>query len=254
MTDTGNLRYKTFACNAERVYYDTVNEKLWAYPNFGVGNGSLGMLDLETKEIFGTTGHEDRTDYWQRDYEWIKPEYHFNDVVTIPNENAVFIAVQNSEVDEETNEYIGESGESLVLKYNYDTDEFSEVSIPIEFIRYFDIEGSTVYGIGKGAIVAYENGDWQIVNSSLSSDYPVDLAVKNRYAFIPNRKSLEVLHLASGKTSEWDFTELPINGEIKTIAIRKNENPGVTSKAYSMYFGTSQGLVICDLNLQHPNT
>lgn len=251
--DTGNVNYKAFACNGERVYYDAVNDKLWAYPNFGVGNGSLGMLDMETKEISGTTGYDDRTDYWQRDYEWIKPEYHFNDVITIPNENAVFIAVQNSGVDEETGEDLAESGDSIVLKYDYDTDEFTKVSIPIEFIRYFDIEGSIIYGIGKGAIVEYEKGEWQIVSSSLSSDYPIDLAVKNNYAFIPNRNSLEVLHLASGKTSEWNFTELPIKGDIKTVAMRTNEKPGVTSKAYSMYFGTSQGLVICNLNLQHPD-
>jgi len=252
-TDTGNLNYKTFACNGERVYYDAVSDKLWAYPNFGVGNGSLGMLDIETKEIYGTTGFDDRADYWQRDYEWIKPEYHFNDVVSIPNENAVFIAVQNSGVDEETGEDLAESGDSIVLKYDYGTDEFSEISIPIEFIRYFAIEKSIIYGIGKGTIAEYVDGEWQIVRSSLSSNYPVDLVIKNKYAFIPNRNSLEVLHLASGKSSEWNFTELPIKGNIKTVAMRTNENPGVTAKAYSMYFGTSQGLVICDLNLQSPD-
>ena len=236
VSDTAIQRYMSFACNGERVYYDASHGKLWAFPNFGSGNGSLGMLDIDTKEISGTTGYDNRTDYWQRDYEWDKPEYHFNDLVSIPNEDAVFIAVEN--------------GDSVVLKYDYNTDEFTEISIPIESIRYFNVKGSVVFGVGQGSIVKYEEGEWEIVNSNLSSEFPTGLAVKHNYAFIPTKDSLEVVHLVSGKTSEWNFDELPIKGEIKAIQMRTNENPGITSKAYAMYLGTSNGLVICNLNLQ----
>ena len=107
-----------------------------------------------------------------------------------------------------------------------------------------------VFGVGHGSIVKYEEGEWEIVNSNLSSEFPTGLAVKHNYAFIPTKDSLEVVHLVSGKTSELNFDELPIKGEIKAIEMRTNENPGITSKAYAMYLGTSNGLVICNLNLQ----
>jgi hypothetical protein len=194
------------------------------------------MLDVDTMEISGTTGYDDRADYWQRDYEWDKPEYHFNDVVSIPNEDAVFIAVEN--------------GNSIVLKYDYNTDEFTEISIPIESIKYFDVKESAVYGVGQGNIVKYEAGEWEIVNSNLTSGSPTGFAVKNNYAFIPGINSLEVVHLVSGKISLWDFDELPIKGEITAIKMRTNENPGSISKAFAMVLGTTKGLVICNLNLQ----
>ena len=236
VTDNSIQYYAAFACNGERVYYDVNHGKLWAFPNFGSGNGALGMLDVDTMEISGTTGYDDRADYWQRDYEWDKPEYHFNDVVSIPNEDAVFIAVEN--------------GNSIVLKYDYNTNEFTEISIPIESIKYFDVKGSAVYGVGQGNIVKYEAGKWEIVNSNLASGVPTGFAVKNDYAFIPRQNSLEVVHLVSGKTSLWNFDELPIKGQITAIKIRTNENPGIISKAYSMILGTTEGLVICNLNLQ----
>jgi hypothetical protein len=235
---TGNSiqNYATFACNGERVYYDANHGKLWAFPNFGSGNGSLGMIDIDTKVISGTTGYDDRADYWQRDYEWDKPEYHFNDVVSIPNEDAVFIAVEN--------------GNSIVLKYDYNTNEFTEISIPIESIKYFDVKGSAVYGVGQGSIVKYDAGEWEIVNSNLASGSPTGFAVKNNYAFIPRENSLEVVHLVSGKISLWNFDELPIEGEITAIKMRTNQNPGIISKAFAMVLGTTKGLVICNLNLQ----
>lgn len=228
--------YASFACNGERVYYDSTHGKLWAFPNFGSGNGALGMLDIDTGVISGTTGYDDRADYWQRDYEWDKPAYHFNDVVSVPDENAVFIAVEN--------------GDRIVLKYDYGTDEFTELGIPIQSIKYFDVNNSTVFGVGQASVVKYENGNWEIVSAGLASETPYGFAVKHNYAFIPAKDNMEVVHLVSGKTSIWDFDELPIKGDITSIKMRTNQHPGVLTKAYSMVIGTTKGVVICNLNLQ----
>lgn len=236
VNDSGIQHYATFACNGEHVYYDSEHGKLWAFPNFGSGNGALGMLDIDTKVISGTTGYEDRTDYWQRDYEYEKPAYHFNDVVSIPDEDAVFIAVEN--------------GDHIVLRYDYNTDHFTEVDIPIESIKYFDVKESAVFGVGQGCIVKYEEGEWEVVSTSLASEAPYGFAVKHNYAFIPTRNNMEVVHLVSGKTSIWTFDELPIKGEVKSIKMRTNQQAGVLKKAYSMVIGTTKGLVICNLNLQ----
>jgi hypothetical protein len=236
MNDSGIQPYATFACNGERVYYDSDHSKLWAFPNFGSGNGALGMLDIDTKVISGTTGYDDRTDYWQRDYEWDKPAYHFNDIISIPEEDAVFIAVEN--------------GDHIVLRYDYNTDEFTEIDIPIELIKYFDVKESSIFGVGQGSLVKYEKGEWEVVRTGLASEAPYSFAVKHNYAFIPTQNNMEVVHLVSGKTSIWTFDELPIKGEVKSIKMRTNQHPGVLKKAYSMVIGTTKGLVICNLNLQ----
>ena len=229
-------RYANFASNGERVYYDANHGKLWAFPNHGAGNGAIGMLDVDTKMISGTTGKSGRSDYWQRDYEWDKPAYHFNDVISIPDEDAVFIAVDNSDY--------------VVLRYDYHTDEFSEVDIPIESIKFFDASTSAVFGVGQGSIVKYEKGAWEVVGTGLASEAPYCFAVKHNFAFIPARDHMAVVHLISGKTSTWTFDELPIKGEVTSIKMRTNQHPGVLTKAYSMVIGTTKGLVICNLNLQ----
>jgi major membrane immunogen (membrane-anchored lipoprotein) len=228
-------QYVVFACNGERVYYDANHGKLWAFPNHGIGNGALGMLDIDTKVISGTPG-ANRPNYWQRDYEWDKLAYHFNDIISIPKEDAVLIAVEN--------------GDHRVLRYDYNTDEFTKVEIPIESIRYFDVKKSAVFGVGQGSIVKYEEGEWEVVSTDLASEEPYGFAVKHNYAFIPNYNNMEVVHLVSGKTSVWTFDELPIKGEVTSIKMRTNQQPGVLKKAYSMVIGTTKGLVICDLNLQ----
>lgn len=227
--------FADFNCNGEKVYYDAPQGRLWAFPNFGSGNGALGMLDMDTKKIWGTTGYDNREDYWQRDYTWEKPPYHFNDVIAIPDEDAVFIALEN--------------GDGKILKYEYLTDTFITVDIPITAIRYFDRTDKAVFGVGPGSIVKYENGSWTVVNSVLVSNSPVDLLVKHNYAFVPNPFNLEVVHLVSGKTSMWNFDELPIEGQIQTIAMRTNQDPGGIKKAYAIIFGTDAGLVLCNLNL-----
>jgi hypothetical protein len=236
MNDSGIHPYATFACNGERVYYDSDHSKLWALPNFGSGNGALGMLDIDTKVISGTTGYDDRPDYWQRDYEWDKPAYHFNDIISIPEEDAVFIAVEN--------------GDHIVLRYDYNTDEFTEIDIPIAGIKYFDVKESSIFGVGQGSLVKYEEGEWEVVSSGLASEAPYGFAVKHNYAFIPTQNNMEVVHLVSGKTSIWTFDELPIKGAITSIRMRTNQQSGVLKKAYSMVIGTTKGLVICNLNLQ----
>jgi len=229
--------FADFSCNGERVYYDASHGKLWATPNFSdVHNGALGMLDMNTLQIWGTTGDDDRENYWQRDYTWEKPPFHFNEVVAIPDEDAVFIALEN--------------GNGTVLRYDYLTGAFSEVAIPIAAIRHFDITDKAVFGVGQGSIVTYEKGNWTVVIGDLFSDYPIDLVVKNQYAFVPSADHLEVAHLVSGKTSLWGFDELPISGRIQTIAMRTNQAPGVINKAYAMIFGTNAGLAICNLNLK----
>ena len=81
-------------------------------------------------------------------------------------------------------------------------------------------------------------------------NYPLDLVVQNQYAFVPSVDSLEVAHLVSAKTSLWGFDELPISGRVQTVAMRTNQAPGVTNKAYALSFGTDRGLAICNLNLQ----
>ena len=226
-----------FSCNGERVYYDASHGKLWAFPNFSdIYNGALAMLDMNTLKIWGTTGDDDREDYWQRDYTWEKPPYHFNEVVAIPDEDAVFIALEN--------------GDGKVLKYDYLTDTFSEVAIPVAAISYFDRTDKAVFGMGRGSIVKYEKENWTVVIGDLLSDYSLDLVVQNQYAFVPSVDSLEVAHLVSAKTSLWGFDELPISGRVQTVAMRTNQAPGVTNKAYALSFGTDRGLAICNLNLQ----
>jgi hypothetical protein len=226
-----------FSCNGERVYYDASHGKLWAFPNFSdIYNGALAMLDMNTLKIWGTTGDDDREDYWQLDYTWEKPPYHFNEVVAIPDEDAVFIALEN--------------GDGKVLKYDYHTDTFSEVVIPVAAISYFDRTEKAVFGVGRGSIVKYEKGNWTVVIVDLLSDYPLDLVVQNQYAFVPSVGSLEVAHLVSAKTSLWGFDELPISGRVQTVAMRTNQASGVTNKAYALSFGTDRGLAIYNLNLQ----
>jgi hypothetical protein len=90
----------------------------------------------------------------------------------------------------------------------------------------------------------------EVVRSGLASEAPYGFAVKHNYAFIPNRDNMAVVHLVSGKTSNWTFDELPIKGDVRSIKMRTNQHPGVLKKAYSMVIGTTKGLVICNLNLQ----
>jgi hypothetical protein len=224
-----------FPCNGERVYYDKTNGKLWSFPNFGIGNGNIGMLDIDTKIVWGTPDVSGPI-YWQTDYEWERIELHFNDVISIPNEDAVFIAVEN--------------GNRIIIRYDYNTNTFSNVQIPINSIKYFASENSTVFGVGEGSVIKYENGKWEVVTSNFERYYPTSFAVKNNFAFIAYGSDIEVVHLKSGKKSLWTSDELPIKGQINAIQIRENGNPGEIKKAYGMYLGTSDGLVICNLNLQ----
>jgi len=234
----GVQSYVSFSSNGERVYYDASQGRLWAFPNFGPGNGALAMLDMDTLEIWGTTGFDDRADYWQRDYEWDKPPYHFNDIVAVPDQGAVLIALEN--------------GDGKVLKYEYQenhTGTFTKVDIPVASIRYFDTTNKAVFGVGPGSLVKYAGEAWSLVNGALASEEPVGLVVKNNYGFIADCDSLEVVHLITGKTSVWGFEELPIKGTLQTVAIRTKSDPGITTKAFALYFGTDAGLVICNLNL-----
>jgi hypothetical protein len=70
-------------------------------------------------------------------------------------------------------------------------------------ITYFDVKESAEFGVGQGCIVKYEKGAWEVVRSGLASEAPYGFAVKHNYAFIPNRDNMAVVHLVSGKTSNW---------------------------------------------------
>jgi hypothetical protein len=99
------------------------------------------------------------SNYWNASEIWTLDQgYHFYDVISVPGEGAVFIAVGD---DELANPY---TKMPFVLKYNYATNAFSKVFLPdtdCEGIRALATDNEVVYGAARQKLFVYKNGTWQ---------------------------------------------------------------------------------------------
>jgi len=235
VTDFVPTLYTSFHSHGENVYFDQTNGKLWALPN-----GVLAMLDINTKEMWGMDDG-----YWTdtRDYAWNNLGYHFHDVIAIPNENAVFIAVEAN----------------IILKYNYGTNKFTEIAIPTAIKKFVNKNG-ILYGVSESGQLLIYDITWTIIESNLESVNITNLSIKDGLVFITSEDSkIEIFDLATHEKSIWTSQNIPIEGSINemfihsTIALSSSMTMNIldeSTKEFSMVLATENGLVICSFNIE----
>jgi hypothetical protein len=238
-----------FATNGEKVYYD--NGRLWAFPNWGSGYGAIGMLNLANSTIKGMKDAQGN-DYWSTSETWVLDrQYHFHDVIAVPGENAVLIAVGGSEIAPPYEEM------PYVLKYSYATNAFSKVSLPdnsSEGIRSFASDGSAVYGAARQKLFKYINGTWsEFCSIEMGNDFR-GMKIGQHHLFIISgwnsnglgrHGGLEVVDLIHRTTQYYDSTTIAIPADSLTsveIVSHGNNN-------YRLWLGTTNGLAYCNLKL-----
>lgn len=235
--DAGQVvQVKNFATNGEKIYYDS-RGYVWSFPNWGAGYGGIGVLDLESLTIKGTAGYWPTVDTWTLDQ-----GYHFHDIISVPGENAVFIAVGDSEI-------IGHTAIKMpfVLKYNYTTNAFSKVVLPdddCEGIRTFASDGTYLYGISRQRLYRYSNGTWEYYCPIQLEGGFNGATITEDYLFIISGGSgLEIVDLRTKTSNRYNSSVIVLPSDTVTaIAI---QNTGAHS--YRVWLGTSKGLAYCDL-------
>jgi len=248
--DGDNLvSHVAFSTNGEKVYYD--NGRLWAFPNWGAGYGAIGMLNLANSTIKGMKDAQGN-DYWSTSETWVLDrQYHFHDIIAVPGENAVLIAVGGSE--------IAPPWEAMpyVLKYSYATNTFSKIYLPdnsSEGIRSFASDGSAVYGAARQKLFKYVNGTWsEFCALELGNDFR-GMKIGRQHLFIVSgwnstgegrHGGLEVVDLIHGTTQYYDSSTIAIPADSQTaieIVSHGNNN-------YRLWLGTTNGLAYCNLRL-----
>jgi hypothetical protein len=245
--DAGQVvQVKNFYTNGEKMYYDSKGYA-WSFPNWGAGYGAIGVLNLENLTIKGMTGVKDSStvETWTLDQ-----SYHFYDVISVPGEDAVFIAVGDSEI---ANPYIKMP---FVLKYNYTTNAFSKVVLPdadCEGIRTFASDGTYLYGISRQRLYRYLNGTWEYYCPiKLGNDFR-GAAIAEDYLFIISgwnsnggglSGGLEVVDLLTKTSSHYNSSVIPLPTDaVFAITIQQTGE-----HAYRLWLGTFKGLAYCDLS------
>ena len=242
--DSGQVIFvKNFYTNGEKIYYDS-RGYLWTFPNWGAGYGGIGVLNLQTMTVKGTPNYGG-------DVSWtLDQSYHFNDVISIPGEAAVFIAVSDSEVN-------GYSPIKMpfVLKYDYSSNTFSKVNLPdsdCQGIRTFASDGTYIYGVSRQKLYRYQGGTWQFYCSiQLGNDFR-GTAIAEDFLFIisgwnsnGSGKSggLEVVDLRTKTSSHYNSSVIPLPSDaVFAVATEKTGDHD-----YRLWLGTSNGLSSCDL-------
>jgi hypothetical protein len=243
------VEVKYFPTNTEKIYYDS-RGYVWSFPNWGAGFGGIGvlnLLDLTIKGMKDSFGNN----YWSAVETWTLDQgYHFYDVVSVPGENAVFIAVGDSEI---ASPYVKMP---FVLKYNYTTNAFSKVFLPdtdCEGIRKFASDGTYLYGISRQRLYRYLNGAWEYYCPiKLGNDFR-GAAIAEDYLFIISgwnsnggglSGGLEVVDLLTKTSSHYNSSVIPLPTDaVFAITIQQTGD-----HAYRLWLGTFKGLAYCDLS------
>jgi hypothetical protein len=228
------VSHLAFSTNGERVYYD--NGRLWAFPNWGAGYGAIKMLNLADSTTETLT---------------LDRQYHFYDVIAVPGENAVLIAVGDSEI---ASPY---ENMPYVLKYNYTSNTLSKIYLSdsnSEGIRSFASDGSAIYGSARQKLFKYGNGTWsEFCVIELGNDFR-GMKIGQHHLFIVSgwnsngagrHGGLEVVDLIHGTTQYYDSSTIAIPADSLTaveIVSHGNNN-------YRLWLGTTNGLAYCNLKL-----
>jgi len=243
------VNHLTFHTNGEKGYYN--NGRLWAFPNWGAGYGAIGMLNLANSTIKGMKDAQGN-DYWSTSETWVLDrQYHFYDVTAVPGENAVLIAVGDSEIASPYTKM------PYVLKYSYASNTFSKVYLPdgdCEGIRSFASDGSAIYGAARQKLYKYVNGTWsEFCAIEMGNDFR-GMKIGQRHLFIVSGWNstgagqgggLEVVDLIHKTTQYYDSNTIAIPADSLTaieIVSHGNNN-------YRLWLGTTNGLAYCNLKL-----
>jgi hypothetical protein len=228
------VSHLAFSTNGERVYYD--NGRLWAFPNGGAGYGAIKMLNLANSTTETLT--PDR-------------QYHFYDVIAVPGEDAVLIAVGDSEIASPYTKM------PYVLKYSYASNTFSKVYLPdsnCEGIRSFASDGSAIYGAARQKLFKYVNGTWsEFCALEMGNDFR-GMKIGQHHLFIVSGWNstgagqgggLEVVDLIHRTTQYYDSSTIAIPADsLTSIEIVSHGNNN-----YRLWLGITNGLAYCNLKL-----
>lgn len=235
------VKVKNFYTNGEKIYFDK-RGYLWTFPNWGAGYGGIGVLDLATLNIKGTENYSNTPEPWSLDR-----SYHFHDIISIPGENAVFIAVGESEINYPI------PAMPYVLKYSYPENTFTKVNLPDlnnQGIRVFATDGTVVYGIGKQKLFIYQNGEWHyLCKIKLGGDFR-GAKIAGKYLIIisgwNSTGGVEVVDLETKTSVHYDKSQIPI----PTNAIFAIEIQNFGNNNFRLWLGTFSGLAYCDLVIE----
>jgi hypothetical protein len=238
--------------NGEISYYD--RGKLWAASNQNsCGYGGIAVLDLESLRL--TSGGDAQvTGSWTADATWtLDRGYHFYDVIAVPHEEAVFIAV-------------GDRADDLaltmpyVLKYSYAENAFSKLYLPdagSEGIRRFASDGRVVYGAARQKLYIYENGTWQEFCDLEIGNAFRGMKVANKHLFIISgwgicpygageSEGMEVVDLREKTTRFYDSTSIPI----PTDPLFSIEIESVANNIFKLWLGGPNGMAFCEFHAE----
>lgn len=232
-----------FPTNGEKIYFDSEGY-LWAFPNWGAGYGAIGLLDLSTLAIKGSS------DYWSGTRTWaLDRSYHFYDIVSVPEEKAAFIAVGDSETSNPI------PNMAYVLKYSYTSDTFTKVNLPdseSQGIRAFATNGTDLYGIGRQKLFIYQKDAWyNFCDIKLGNDFREAKIIENCLLIISGWNTngaglsggIEVVDLEAKTSVHYDTSQIPI----PTNAVFAIEIQNLGSNHFRLWLGTFNGLAYCDL-------
>jgi hypothetical protein len=236
-----------FPTNGEKIYYD--NGKVWSFPNWGAGYGGIAVLNISDLTIKGTKDYQGN-DYWTTTETWtLDRGYHFYDVVSVPGENAVFIAVGDSEI---ATPY---TNMNFVLKYNYATNTFTKMYLPesSQGIRVFVRDGTKVYGVARQKLYVYtQGGTWEyFCGIELGNDFR-GMKIADNYLFVISgwnsdgagrASGLEVVDLLNKTTRYYTSSDIYIPSDyIFAIEIEQR-----SQNNYRLWLGTMNGIANCQL-------
>jgi hypothetical protein len=238
-------RVHFFPTNGERIYFD--QGRLWTFPNWGTLTlGSLAFLDMASGSIKAMKDYQGN-DPWNASETWtLDRGYHFRDIIAVPGEDAVFIAV-GEENDVGAMPY--------VLKYSYATNVFSKIHLPdmaSEGIRAFAVVGQVVYGAARQKLYAYENGVWkEFCSLEIGNDMRGMKAAKGHLFIVsgwnasgPGRwGGLEVVDLRAKTSAYYDSSSIPIPAD----AIFAIEIESVSNERFRLWLGGPNGVSYCTL-------
>jgi hypothetical protein len=227
--------FAPFYTNGARIYNDA--DHLWAIVDSGEGDGNVSLLDLATKETLENIQFDQ--------------QYHFYDVIAVPNENSVFIGVGKKLPPN----YLGEPV-PYVIKYNYASRIYEKISLPdstCKGIFKFGQDGNSLYGVSNNKLFKYDNGSWNFYCETLIGGYVTSVKKLGKYLFVTSNndstRGLEIVDLDS-KTFEHynsDTIALP-SDQVNDLVIEP-----LGTNQYKLWFATRNGLASCHIELPGSN-
>lgn len=249
-------KFQRFSTNGEKIYYDgNGSGYLWTFPNWGAGYGGIAVLNLSTLEIKGTCDSSGNCDYWDTTEIWTQGKlggsYHFHDIISIPGENAVFIAVGDSEIN------FPIQSMPYMLKYSYGSNNFTRIDLPdanSQGIRLFATNGTELYGIARQKLYIFRDGQWDYFSDiKLGNDFRGVKILEDWMVIISGWNTsgdglsggVEVVNLKDKSSVHFDSSDIPI----PTNAVFAIEIQDLGDNHFRLWFGTYNGLAYCDLDL-----